>query len=168
MAISELPDGGRHFDLEPDAAARAAIAKAAGIVALPWMEAAYDLVPAAGDGVRISGMISATVEQTCVISLEPVTAEISEPVELLLIASDAAGASAKADLDPVEDVVAEPLEGGVVDLGALAVEFLMLGIDPYPRKPGVAFEQPATDQDPVANPFAVLAALKPDSGKKSS
>ena len=27
-----------------------------------------------------------------------------------------------------------------IDLGALAAEFLALGLDPYPRKPGVAFD----------------------------
>ena len=30
----------------------------------------------------------------------------------------------------------EPLIDGKVDLGALATEFLILGLDPYPRKPG--------------------------------
>ena len=32
----------------------------------------------------------------------------------------------------------EPLIGGIVDLGALATEFLILGLDPYPRKPARA------------------------------
>ncbi|MND03201.1 hypothetical protein D3C83_229160 [compost metagenome] len=52
------------------------------------------------------------------------------------------------------------LHGGTVDLGALAAEFLVLGIDPYPRKPGASFEAPATADDPAAHPFATLAALK--------
>ena len=30
----------------------------------------------------------------------------------------------------------------MVDLGAVATEFLLLGIDPYPRKPGAVFEAP--------------------------
>ncbi len=37
---------------------------------------------------------------------------------------------------------AEPLIGGVIDLGALATEFLILGLDPYPRKPGAVFQPP--------------------------
>ncbi len=36
----------------------------------------------------------------------------------------------------------EPLVGGTVDLGAIATEFLILGIDPYPRKPGAEFDAP--------------------------
>ncbi len=50
----------------------------------------------------------------------------------------------------------EPLVDGIVDLGALATEFLILGLDPYPRKPGAAFEPPregAAD----GGPFAALA-----------
>jgi hypothetical protein len=53
----------------------------------------------------------------------------------------------------------EPLIGGSIDLGAIASEFLMLAIDPYPRKAGVAFEPPANDED-TGGPFAALAALK--------
>ena len=52
----------------------------------------------------------------------------------------------------------EPLIGGVVDLGALATEFLLLGLDPYPRKPGAVFEPPR-DLKPDAGPFAALAKL---------
>ena len=53
----------------------------------------------------------------------------------------------------------EPLVGGTIDLGAVAVEFLMLGIDPYPRKEGAEFAAPSADLE-GAHPFAALAALK--------
>ena len=53
----------------------------------------------------------------------------------------------------------EPLIGNSVDLGAIASEFLMLAVDPYPRKAGVAFEPPAKEAD-TGGPFAALAALK--------
>ena len=46
----------------------------------------------------------------------------------------------------------EPLIGGLVDLGALATEFLILGLDPYPRKPGAVFQPPPEakpDESPV-------------------
>ena len=53
----------------------------------------------------------------------------------------------------------EPLIDGVVDLGALATEFLILGLDPYPRKPGAVFELPQ-DVKPDPGPFAALAGLQ--------
>ena len=53
----------------------------------------------------------------------------------------------------------DPLVDGKIDLGALAAEFFALGLDPYPRKPGVAFEPPA-EPEPQATPFAVLRGGK--------
>ena len=47
----------------------------------------------------------------------------------------------------------------MIDLGAVATEFLILGIDPYPRKPGAVFEAPAAGEG-GGHPFAALAALK--------
>ena len=44
---------------------------------------------------------------------------------------------------------------------ALAAEFFALGLDPYPRKPGVAFEQPP-EPESEATPFATLKDRKPD------
>ena len=52
----------------------------------------------------------------------------------------------------------EPLIGGIVDLGALATEFLILGLDPYPRKPDAVFEPPQ-DRHAGSGPFAALAKL---------
>jgi hypothetical protein len=62
-----------------------------------------------------------------------------------------------------EDEPPEPLTGGAIDLGAIATEFLMLAIDPYPRKPGVEFAPPPRDTE-TEHPFAALAALKKPSG----
>jgi hypothetical protein len=53
----------------------------------------------------------------------------------------------------------EPLLDGKVDLGGLATEFLILGLDPYPRKPGAVFQPPA-DTSVDEGPFAGLNALK--------
>ena len=53
----------------------------------------------------------------------------------------------------------EPLIGGLVDLGALAIEFLILGLDPYPRRPGAVFQPPPAAK-PDETPFAALASLR--------
>ena len=59
------------------------------------------------------------------------------------------------DVDPPE-----PIEGGVIDLGRLATDALLLGIDPYPRKPDAVFDHETTPPDPKDHPFAALQALK--------
>ena len=53
----------------------------------------------------------------------------------------------------------DPIVDGKIDLGALAAEFLALGLDPYPRKPGVAFDPPEP-QGGRDSPFAALAEPK--------
>jgi uncharacterized metal-binding protein YceD (DUF177 family) len=54
----------------------------------------------------------------------------------------------------------EPIVNGAIDLGALATEFLMLALDPYPRKEGAVFEPVIAPVDPADHPFAALEALK--------
>ena len=50
-----------------------------------------------------------------------------------------------------------------MDLGALATEFLILGIDPYPRKAGAQFAPPKLE-DAGEHPFAALESLKKNLG----
>ena len=46
---------------------------------------------------------------------------------------------------------------GKIDLGALTAEFFALGLDPYPRKPGVEFVAPP-GEDASDSPFAASGA----------
>ena len=54
----------------------------------------------------------------------------------------------------------DPLVGDSIDIGALATEYLILGVDPHPRKPGIAFDAPKAEDAAEGSPFAALAALK--------
>jgi uncharacterized metal-binding protein YceD (DUF177 family) len=168
LAVSEVPETGRHIDLAADAHTRAAIARLAGLAALPRLEASFDLAPRGRGGLRVVGQVSATVGQTCVVTLEPIESEIDEPVDLVFVPAGELPASGRDGGEvevPLEDAP-EPLVGGHVDLGAIATEFLMLGIDPYPRRPDAEFHSPETGDD-SAHPFAPLATLKQKrSGKR--
>jgi len=157
--IDEIPDSGRTIELDADEAARAAIAKAAGVDSVARLSAAFTLSRAGRAGVHVTGTVSATVRQTCVVTLDAVTNEIEEAVYLVFAPTRAGIESVVEGSDPPE-----PLVDGTVDLGAVATEFVILGIDPYPRKPGAEFRTPAT-ADASASPFAALAALKKRSGK---
>ena len=114
------------------------------------------------------GRVSATVGQTCVVTLEPVTNEIDEAVDLVFAPAAAAPPVAGHDGGEIETPAEdgpEPLVGGRIDLGAIATEFLILGIDPYPRRPDAVFQPPAAGDD-SAHPFAALGALKRGQGGK--
>ncbi len=164
VAVEDVAEPGRHFDLAADAAVRAALARLAGLRDLPRLEASFEVTRRDGGGLHIAGLVSATVGQNCVVTLEPLANEVEETVDLVFMPQrPPAGAKGESETEPreVKWRDPEPLIGGIVDLGALATEFLILGIDPYPRKPGAVFEPPA-NRKPDSGPFAALAKLAKD------
>jgi hypothetical protein len=161
VAVEDIPEGGQSFTLEPDAETRAAIAALAGLRDLPQLAATFDLTRQGTGGLRVVGQLSATAGQTCVVTLEPLLNAIEENVDLLFM-PQTVPPGPLADNEPLRTSAdaklngPEPLIDGAVDLGALAIEFLILGLDPYPRKPGVAFEAPR-EHASDAGPFAALS-----------
>ena len=129
----------------------------AGLRDLPRLEANFDVTRHGAGGLHVAGRVSATVGQNCVVTLEPLANEVEEDIDLFFVPQPVpkppSGESESQD-EPreVKWNDPEPLIGGVVDLGALATEFLILGLDPYPRKPGAVFEPPQ-DAKPDARPF---------------
>jgi uncharacterized metal-binding protein YceD (DUF177 family) len=169
VRINEIPAGGRHLDLHADGARREAIARMMGLEALPRLDASFD-ISRLGGRVRVQGTVSARVRQTCVVTLEPIESEIHEPVDVVFAPGIPSGVRSEEGLPGVEVAIAaddapEPLEGESIDLGEIATEHLILGIDPYPRKPGAVFAAPASPPD-AENPFAALAGLKKDQAEQ--
>jgi uncharacterized metal-binding protein YceD (DUF177 family) len=174
VAIEDVAETGRHFDLTADNDVRAAVARLVGLRDLPRLEANFDVTRHGADGLRVSGRVSATVGQNCVVTLEPLANEVDEDIDLLFAPPPLSPIERKAGEDEAAEKGSErperswngpePLIGGVVDLGALATEFLILGLDPYPRKPGAVFEL-TQDVKPDPGPFAALAGLKDRDGR---
>lgn len=164
VRVDDIHETGRHFDLRADEPTRVRVARFAAVPGISRLEAAFDVTRHGTDGLRVAGRVAAKVAQTCVVSLEPMTSEIDEAVDVVF-APSAAPPEPTLDNDHVQQPVGEPepLVNGAVDLGALALEFLLLGIDPYPRKPDAVFRAPV--EDAAAHPFAALAALKKGPGK---
>ncbi len=159
-----VPEGGRHVEIHADLRTRDALAQAAGLLGLARLDAVFDLARYGRSGLRVTGTVSANVRQACVVTLEPLDNEVEEAVDVVFVPGHEAAASAAVAPDGTVDASApEPLVNGIVDLGAVAIEFLMLGIDPYPRKPGAVFAPPETE-GPSDHPFAALAALHKDRG----
>jgi hypothetical protein len=164
VALSDIPEGGRHYDLAPDDGTRAELAKLAGLRALPRLDATFDVSRDGAHGLRVTGHVEALVGQNCVVTLEPMENKVEETVDLVFVPARELSAEENASAGDVVDPDApEPLAGDRVDLGKIATEFLLLGIDPYPRKPGATFEPLPVDDDGT-HPFAALAALKKGEG----
>jgi uncharacterized metal-binding protein YceD (DUF177 family) len=162
IRVDDVPETGRRVELTADEATRNGIAAAAGVNGVTRLEATFDLARHGRSGLHVVGGISATVRQTCVVTLEPLSNEVSESIDLLFAPARAhSGAASQTAAEAAE--LPEPIVDGMIDLGAVATEFLILGIDPYPRKPGAVFEAPRRDQEATA--FAALAALKKHDGE---
>lgn len=174
--LSKARHGGLALSGAADAAERAAIAEAFGLLSLDDLSYAARLAPHGGDGWRLTGTLSATLAQACVITLAPAPARIEEPFERLWRPAEALEA-AEADGRDLDDdwAAAAPLEEGPeieptpdpIDLGLVATETLSLALDPYPKAPGALFEgaaagppgaPPLTDE--AVRPFAKLEALR--------
>ncbi len=167
VALEAIPDTGLHMELEAPPETRATLAALAGVNEVIALSATFDLARQ-GAGVQVSGRVKARVGQTCVVTLEPIESTIDEPVDVRFVpGADPENAGHAVELADEDEEPPEPLVHGKVDLGALATEFLVLGIDPYPRKPGVEFTPPA-GAGGGDRPFAALESLKKRLGGDNS
>src|SRR5712671_6753101 len=101
VAVAAVPETGRRLEFVADGAVRDAVAKAAGLAALPRLEAGFDLTRQGSDGLRAVGRVSATVVQNCVVTLEPIESEIDEAVDLVFL-PDVAPPAETVDLEALE------------------------------------------------------------------
>ena len=167
VTIHDVPEAGRHVRLVTDEGTRAAVAAQAEVRELPRLKADFHVRRHGRDGLHVVGRVSATVGQTCVVTLDPIENDIDEPIDLIFappeqIPEMAALVEEAAESDVEIPDPPEPIENGVIDLGRIATDALYLAVDPYPRKPDAVFEPPDVAEDPEDHPFAALKALQLD------
>ncbi|SFZ81355.1 Uncharacterized metal-binding protein YceD, DUF177 family [Devosia enhydra] len=162
LRIDSMPPDGRALELSVSADERAAIAESLSITALDALAVTLKATRFRG-GLRITGKLFARLEQPCVVTLEPVHQTVEEPVDriFLPVPQKRRDPEAEVFVDVEGEDAPDYFEGHEVDLSALIIETLSLGIDPYPRAQGAdtAVVLPRTD-DVETSPFARLKALK--------
>lgn len=155
---------------------RAALARDLDMPGIARLEAELVIRPWARHGFRVTGTVAADVTQTCVVTLEPVDQSLAETIDLKLVPASEAkryepkrNADGEIELDVTAEDPPDVLDGPTVDLGRIVEEHFVLGLDPYPRKPGVSFEAAIgaakaaeTEPDAPPTPFAALSRLKKD------
>ena len=172
IEVISVPPSGRVYTLTADADARARVAMRLGLQSLNKLTALLEVVPH-GPGATVTGHVEADVVQSCVVSLAPVPAHIREDIELKFVVPQDVKKRDEDDEDEelldVAEEPPEPIQDGRIDLGEVAVSQVALGLDPYPRAPGAAFDPAKWGVDaekPVSDsPFAALAKLKPPQPK---
>ena len=169
VRVDALPKDGLTQAIEANPAERAALAALNHLPAIAKLTATFELRRAGRGAVRVAGVVHAELTQTCVVSLEPFEATVDEPVEVRFAPPADNGATRRgASAGQTEAILTEgvdppdPIVDGRIDLGALAAEFMALGLDPYPRKPGAVFAASA-DAAPPDSPFDSLGEIKKQS-----
>ncbi|WP_315919741.1 DUF177 domain-containing protein [Mesorhizobium sp. SP-1A] len=144
--VGRLPQKGMSVTIEADAAQRAALAEAHGLLSVEKYRAELLVAPWRRNGVKVSGRVEADITQACVVTLDPIAAHLDEPVEGLFLPEDSklgrhgfeGGGEIVLDADGPDSP--ETFSGDTIDVGALAEQFFGLAIDPYPRKPGATLD----------------------------
>ncbi|WP_245413383.1 YceD family protein [Mangrovicella endophytica] len=173
ISAIKLPRDGMPIAFKADERERKALAEQLNIPAVERLKATLRVAPWRGDGVKVTGSLTADVVQSCVVTLEPVRQRVEEPVELVFVPERSKLARIvppqenELFIDPEGADIPDVFSGDRIDLGSALAEIVALGLDPYPRAAGVGYAEVDTDPAPEAtvSPFAALGALrkeKPD------
>lgn len=164
VRLAEIPQAGLSLQVTATAEERQRLAAALGLPGILALDADLSLRRTAA-GFDVTGRLAADVAYECVVTLDPFTGRVEEPVEarFAIAATHARPEADEIDFTIDEADPPEPIVNGIADLGPLLVEFLALGLDAYPRKPDAVFEAPDAGEA-EDKPFAALAKLKPGEG----
>ena len=152
------------FDLTPTTDERKAIAQLLHIVALKKLRFTGELTPQGRTDWTLTAKLGATVVQSCVVTLDPVTTRIDEKIDRRYMAEIAEIEASEVEM--TEDDTIDPLPDSL-DVAQVMIEALSLSLPAYPRSAGAELPQvnytepgtaPMTDDD--AKPFAGLSSLK--------
>ena len=152
------------FALTTTQGERDAVAAHLDILGVKKLTFSGEITPQGRGDWQLTAKLGATVVQPCVATLAPVTTRLDEDIRRVYARDFTYPEGAEAEM-PEDDAV-EPLPQ-TLDLGAVMVEALSLGLPPFPRADGAELGQvlaaaegvtPMTDDD--AKPFAGLGALR--------
>lgn len=169
ITVAAIPPEGLEIELCASEEERQALAKLNHLPKISALTAHLRLIRWKANGAVVRGEVRARPTQICVRSLEEFETDIASQIDLRLAPPTAKDARREEDpldrealsLAVLSEDPPDPLIDGVIDLWALVSEFLTLALDPYPHKPGVAFQDPAplSDKNPTSSPFASLQEL---------
>jgi uncharacterized metal-binding protein YceD (DUF177 family) len=160
LRVDQIRDGDR-LELSADESERAAIAERLGLPSIKCLNAQVTL-SRSGETIRADGRLAASLDQSCVVTGDPVAAHVDERFAIQFVAEPKDGGPddeielGEADCDTVF------YDGAMIDLGEALADTLALSLDPYPRSAGAdaALKEAGVMSEEEASPFAVLAKLR--------
>jgi hypothetical protein len=164
-AVTNIPDVGLQVERAASPEECEAIARALDLVACSSLTVSYALVPRSGGHFRLTGDLKAQIEQSCVVTLEPLTNDVVESFGVDYWPETEIPSPASGVIDVHDEPDLEPIVTGRINVGRVIFECLAGAIDLFPRKPGVTFEGPVASPENGGSgksdgPFAALARMK--------
>ncbi len=166
--VAVLPTKGRRIKLEPDEAERRQLAIDADAISVEWFVAELEFKRWQKNGISVTGYVKANLTQECVVTLEPMQTSVEEEIDRTFLPEGSkllrprlnSEGELVVDYDGKDEP--EPFVGENLDAWEIAIEHFLIGIDPYPRKPGAEFEpviESDGSQSSEESPFAALKDL---------
>ena len=166
LRVDEIRDGASG-EIAATKAEMDAIARMLDLVALEGLTCVYRLDHGGGGRLHLTGRLHANVTQTCVVSLDPVEANLDVPVEVEFWPVSLIDELERSTEEPGNPGLLdwpEAVVDGRIDLGPVIYETLATALEPYPKREGISFDwsQGPSEETGSAKsgPFAALAALK--------
>ncbi|WP_439814397.1 YceD family protein [Zavarzinia sp. CC-PAN008] len=160
VRVESLKGAPRRLDLSADDAQRAALARRYGVLAVDSLVASLEVRPFRALGMSVRGTVTARLQQTCGITLEPMATEVVEAIDARFLPDSMIEPEAEEMLDPDAPDPPEPMAEGGVDVGELVAQHVALGIDPFPRRSDAVLNFTPDPEEKPPNPFSVLQFRK--------
>lgn len=162
-AVEDIPEAGLAVERAASQDEREAIARALDLVACRGLTVRYAVVPRGGGHIEVSGALEAEVEQTCVVTLEPLINRVAERFRVDYWPETEMPEPGGGEVEMHDAPDLEPIVAGRIGVGQVVFECLAGAIDLFPRKPGVTFDAPVAEAGGGGgseSPFAALAKIK--------
>jgi hypothetical protein len=164
-AVQDIPEAGLAVERSATSDECDAIARVLDLLRCFSLTARYALTPRGGGHVHLAGTVEAQVEQSCVVTLEPLVNEVAASFSVDYWPDTEMPEPSSGVVDTHDEPDLEPIVAGRIEVGRVVFESLAGAIDLFPRKPGVTFETPAArseghDGANLEGPFSVLGKFK--------
>lgn len=166
---SRIPQSGQEINLAPDKEELEIIADEAGVDAVLEFSCIISLLPWRRTGLKIKGVLSCVVRQTCVATLEPLENPVNDTFERYFLSEARKGRDepeiidGEMVLDPERDDFPDMVSGDRLNLWEIAIEQMVLTVDIFPRASNVEPIDVMTGSEDVVEeattPFSHLKTL---------
>ena len=172
--IQKLPPSGEKLTIVASPKELEAMAQATDVESVDELSADLKISRWQKNGAQIRGKLSAKITQLCVVTLDPMTVSIEEPVDRKFLSPSSKTRKFTDEIidgeiviDPEADDLPDFVEDGKIDVWSILAEELNLAIDPFPRSDEAesVMDEPLTENQEIEadedthRPFSDLKSL---------